>query len=123
MPVPLCVFTIKELEHNKERSILTSVCIVFLQSTALTFAARGVEGLVGLDEDVARMEGHQDDFLQLLVRELSLQVHVLLHVGIFTKVLSRDLEPETPAMCDEQTKGITCKISILCHVRKIFQTR
>ena len=37
----------------------------------LTFSVWGVEGLVSLDEDVARLEGHHDDFLQQAVGELS----------------------------------------------------
>lgn len=60
-------------------------------SSGLTCAAGGVDGLVSLDEDVAWIEGHQDDFLKLMVRELSLQVHIQLYVVILTEFNSKDL--------------------------------
>lgn len=36
-----------------------------------TCGAGGVEGLVGLDEDVPRLVGHQYDSLQCMLREFS----------------------------------------------------
>ena len=60
-------------------------------SSGLTCAVGGVDGLVSLDEDDAWMEGHQDDFLELAVRELSLQVHIQLYVVILTEFNGKDL--------------------------------
>lgn len=57
----------------------------------LTFAVRGVQGLVSLDEDVPGLEGHHHHFLQQSVWEPSLQVHVLLHIGILIEACCRNL--------------------------------
>jgi len=56
-----------------------------------TSAVGGVDGLVSLDEDIARLKGDHDNLLKQSVRELSLQIHILLNAGILTEVSSRDL--------------------------------
>lgn len=63
-----------------------------LASFDLTFAVGRVEGFVGLDKNVARLEGHHDNLLQESIRELGLEVHILLHIRIFTEVTWRNLK-------------------------------
>lgn len=66
---------------------------IYIYSTELTFGVGCVEGFVCLDKNVPRLEGDHHHFLQESIRELSLEVHVLLGVGIFTKVTWRNLKP------------------------------
>lgn len=66
-------------------------CLLGPMDADLTFAVGGVESLVSLDEDVPGLEGHHHHFLQQPVWELSLQVHVLLNVGILIEACCRNL--------------------------------
>lgn len=63
------------------------------QLMELTFGVGCVDGLVSLNEDVSRLKGHQDNFFQQSVGELSLKVHILLSIGILTESRWRDLKP------------------------------
>lgn len=47
-------------------------------AVGLTFAVGCVERFVRLDKDVAGMQWQKDDFLQLYIWELSLQIHIVL---------------------------------------------
>lgn len=64
------------------------------RNSDLTFAAGGVEGLVGLDEDEAGLEGHHHHLLQRLTWEVSLQVDVLLDIWVPVEVFCRDLSTQ-----------------------------
>lgn len=59
----------------------------------LTCAFGGVEGLVGLDEDVASLKGHHHHLLHHHAWEVSLQVHVLPDTWIPVEVFRRNLNP------------------------------
>lgn len=57
----------------------------------LTFAVGCVERFVRLDKDVAGMQWQKDDFLQLYIWELSLQIHIVLYVWTANEFVSRNL--------------------------------
>lgn len=60
----------------------------------LTFAVGCVEGLVGLDEDVAGLERHHHNLLQYIAREVSLQVDVLLDTWVLVEARCRNLSTQ-----------------------------
>ena len=63
------------------------------QFPGITFSIGCVDGLICLDEDVTRLEGDHDHFLQQSIWELSLEVHILLQAGILLKCIRWDLTP------------------------------
>lgn len=77
------------------RNISCWICMDLFRASVwknLTFTVGRVEGLVSLDVNVARLQGHQRRFLQFDVWEASLQEDVLLQVGLQAEVRGGDLK-------------------------------
>lgn len=68
--------------------------LCFQKSSTLTSAVGSIQGLVSLYEDVARLEGNQNNFFQQSVWKLSLHINILFCAGVLIKVSRWNLQAD-----------------------------